>query len=31
MAQAPNLLAAAPAIEPMEVLGYKFFAPQDRE
>ena len=31
MMQAPNLLAATPVIEQVEVLGYKFFAPQDRE
>jgi len=31
MTQAPNLLAATPVIEQVEVLGYKFFAPQDRE
>ena len=30
MAQAPNLLAAPPAIEQVEVLGYKFVAP-DRQ
>jgi quinol monooxygenase YgiN len=30
MTQAPNLLAAPPVIEQVEVLGYKFVAPQDR-